>query len=110
MSEFEREHEDEVEADDLGDEVDLEAVVELDETEAPARIANIVAADSGWRAVYGGESEWEERELSRVVAWALVDEPDGERSVVGLVVDPLDPTRIVPAAEGGAFTRYGYSG
>jgi hypothetical protein len=69
-------------------------------------IAQLVSAESGWRAVFaepdGSES------LSRVVAWAARGD-----AVVGLIVDPAAPATIVPAAEasspsGGKFNRYRY--
>lgn len=69
-------------------------------------IEQLVAAESGWRAVFaepdGSES------LSRIVAWAASGE-----EVVGLIVDPATPARIVPAPEagspsGGKFNRYRY--
>jgi hypothetical protein len=69
-------------------------------------IKNLVSADSAWRAVFaepdGSES------LSRIVAWSL----NGDE-VVGMIVDPAAPARIVPAADagspsGGKFNRYRY--
>ena len=67
-------------------------------------IKQLAAAESGWRAVFaepdGSES------LSRIVGWAV----DGDE-VVGLIVDPAAPAKIVPAAgasspSGGRFNRY----
>jgi hypothetical protein len=79
------------------------------------KIISLVPAESGWRAIYtdidlDGE---ESRELTRIVAWALVEDDEGDRSVVGLVVDATDPTQIVPASDGASlstptFDRYGY--
>jgi hypothetical protein len=51
--------------------------------------------------------------LTRVVAWALVEEENGTRAVIGMVIDPTDPTRIVAAPDGASvaapkFDRYGY--
>jgi hypothetical protein len=69
----------------------------------------LVPAEVGWKAVFtepdGSES------LSRIVAWASVDEGDGESSVVGLVIDPSVPSTVVAAPEavspdGGEFLRY----
>jgi hypothetical protein len=69
-------------------------------------IQHLVSAESGWRAVFaepdGSES------MSRVVGWAVQGE-----AVVGLIVDPGAPSRIVAAAEasspsGGKFSRYRY--
>ena len=76
-------------------------------------IVTIIPADAGWRAIYGGQGGSEESGLSRVVAWALVEGDDGERRVVGLVVDPQDRASIVTAtgtesAHAGTLTGYGY--
>jgi hypothetical protein len=76
-------------------------------------ILTIIPADSGWRAIYGGGSSGEESGLSRVVAWALVEDDSGGRRVVGLVVDPQNRSSIVTAtgtesAAAGALTGYGY--
>ena len=82
---------------------------------APAgeRIVNVIPADAGWRAIYGGQAGGEESGLSRVLAWALVEDDTGERRVVGLVVDPQDRASIVTAngtesAQAGTLTGYGY--
>jgi hypothetical protein len=77
------------------------------------KLVSIIPADSGWRAIYGGQGGSEESGLSRVVAWALVEDPAGDRKVVGLVVDPQDRSRIVPATEtestqAGMLTGYGF--
>ena len=78
------------------------------------KIVTVISADSGWRAIYGGgQSSGEESGLSRVVAWALVEDDAGDRRVVGLVVDPQDRTNIVTAtgtesAQAGTLTGYGY--
>lgn len=76
------------------------------------KIVNIVPADAGWRAIYGGSSG-EESGLSRVVAWALVEDDSGKTKVVGLVVDPQNRSNIVTAtgsesAQAGTLTGYGY--
>jgi hypothetical protein len=73
-------------------------------------IKNLIPAGDGWRALFGHGSA---AARSRVVSWAIVSGEDGDQ-VVGLVVDPNDPSRIVPAPgatdpEAGAFTRYGYA-
>ena len=69
-------------------------------------IEQLVSAESGWRAVFaepdGSES------LSRILGWAVHEE-----DVVGLIVDPAAPARIVPAPDssspsGGKFNRYRY--
>lgn len=75
-------------------------------------IVTIIPADAGWRAIYGGQGS-EESGLSRVVAWALVEDGAGGRRVVGMVVDPQDRTNIVTATssestQSGALTGYGY--
>jgi hypothetical protein len=76
-------------------------------------ILAIITADSGWRAIYGGGSVGDESGLSRVVAWALVEDDTGDRHVVGLVVDPQNRSSIVTAtgtesAAAGTLTGYGY--
>jgi hypothetical protein len=78
-----------------------------------AKILQIVPADSGWRAVYGHSEDPEGSELSRVVAWALVEDDEGKREVVGLVVDPIEATKVVPATDAisvgaGELQRYGF--
>ena len=79
------------------------------------KIISLVPAEAGWRAIYTGDDEdgTESRELTRIVAWALVEDDDGDRTVVGLVVDATDPSQIVPALDGASlstpmFDRYGY--
>ena len=76
-------------------------------------IVTIITADAGWRAMYGGQSGGEESGLSRVVAWALVEDGSGDRRVVGMVVDPQNRSSIVTAtssesAQAGMLTGYGY--
>jgi len=72
------------------------------------RIEELVQAEPGWKAMFrepdGGESQ------SRVLGWAVArgDEND---ELVGVIVDPTDPSRIVVASEavspeGGSFDRY----
>ncbi len=80
---------------------------------ADERIVTIIPADSGWRAIYGGQSTAEESGLSRVVAWALVENDAGDRRVVGMVIDPQNRSSIVPvdgteSAHAGTLTGYGY--
>jgi hypothetical protein len=77
------------------------------------RIVSLVPAEAGWRALYRGEYE-EDAESARVVAWALVETADGSQDLVGMVVAPDEPTRIVPAPEGASatapeFDRYGFN-
>jgi hypothetical protein len=76
------------------------------------KIVTVITADSGWRAIYGNQGG-EDSGLSRVVAWALVENDAGERQVVGMVVDPQDRSSIVTAtgtesAQAGTLTGYGY--
>lgn len=74
------------------------------------QIDQLVPAEPGWKAVFkepdGGES------LSRILGWAALGGQD-EIELVGIIVDPGEPSRIVSAAEakspgGGSFTRYRY--
>jgi hypothetical protein len=74
------------------------------------KIVNLIPAGEGWRALFGSGSE---AARSRVVGWAVVSGDAGER-VVGMIVDPNDPGRIVPAPEAmdpesGSFSRYGFA-
>jgi hypothetical protein len=71
-------------------------------------ITQLAPAEIGWKAVFtepdGSES------LSRIVAWALAGDEAGAE-VLGLIVDPASPSRIVSAVDaaspaGGEFTRY----
>jgi hypothetical protein len=78
----------------------------------PDRIVSLVPAEPGWLALYRGEYE-EDAESARVVAWALVESGDGTRALVGMVVAPDEPTKIVAAPEGASalapeFDRYGF--
>jgi hypothetical protein len=86
----------------------------LSSTAVPERIVSLVPAEAGWQALYRGEYE-EDTESARVVAWALVENDEGEQRVVGLVVHPDEPTRVVPAPDGASaiapeFDRYGFRG
>jgi hypothetical protein len=77
------------------------------------KIVTIVPADAGWRAIYGGQTGGEESGLSRIVAWALVEDASGDRRVVGMVIDPQNRANIVSAsgsesAQAGTLTGYGY--
>ncbi len=76
-------------------------------------IVTIVPADAGWRAIYGGQAGGDDSGLSRVVAWALVEDDSGRRKIVGMVVDPQNRSNIVTAtgsesAQAGTLTGYGY--
>ncbi len=75
------------------------------------KIQQLVAAEPGWKAVFddpdGATSQ------SRIVGWALAGSANA-LEIVGLVVDPVQPTRVLPAPEatsleGGTFARYGFS-
>ena len=75
------------------------------------QIVTIIPADAGWRAIYG-QNAGEDSALSRIVAWALVEDGRGRR-VVGMVVHPKDRARIVPAEgtespHAGTLTGYGF--
>jgi hypothetical protein len=75
------------------------------------QIVTIIPADAGWRAIYG-QSAGEDSALSRIVAWALVEDDEGRR-VVGLVVHPKDRSKIVPAEgtespHAGTLSGYGF--
>ena len=72
------------------------------------QIEQLVPAEPGWKAVFkesdGGESQ------SRILGWAVASGDDASE-LVGVVVDPSDPSRIIPAPdamspEGGEFLRY----
>ena len=74
------------------------------------RIEQLVPAEPGWKAVFkepdGGES------LSRILGWAGLGGED-EPELVGIIVDPGEPSRIVSAVAavspgGGSFARYRY--
>ena len=80
---------------------------------AGEKIVTIIPADAGWRAIYGGQGSGEESGLSRLVAWALVEDDGGGRRVVGMVVDPQNRSNIVTAtssesAQAGNLTGYGF--
>ena len=73
-------------------------------------IDQLVPAEPGWKAVFkepdGGES------MSRILAWAAIGGQE-ELELVGVIVDPGNPARIVSAAAstspgGGSFARYRY--
>jgi len=75
-------------------------------------IVSLIPAETGWRALYEGEFE-EDSEMTRVVAWALMEDAEGQRRVEGLVVDPTESTNIVLAPDGVGlvatrFERYGF--
>ena len=72
----------------------------------------MISAEAGWRALF--ESDGLETGRSRVVGWASID-IDGASRLVGIIVDPNDPRKLVPADEvvddeGGSLARYGFIG
>ena len=76
------------------------------------RIVSLIAAETGWRALYGSEYA-SDAESARIVAWALLEDAEGVQRVVGMVVAGADPTSLVPAPEAGSelvprFERYGF--
>lgn len=71
------------------------------------RVEQLTSAEPGWKAVFkepdGSES------MSRILGWAVLAGEEGE--VAGMIVDPDEPSRIVPASSatspgGGSFARY----
>ena len=74
-------------------------------------IQQFISAEPGWRALF--EEPDGEITRSRVVGWAVVA-TGKEIDVVGMIVDPVQPSRLVAAPDatspgGGSFSRYGYS-
>jgi hypothetical protein len=71
----------------------------------------MIAAEAGWRALFAVDGE--EVGRSRVIGWGSFAGKDGPE-IVGIIVDPNDPTRLVPASEvtdpsGGELLRYAFS-
>ncbi len=71
----------------------------------------MIAAEPGWKALFGKAGE--EVGRSRILGWAGVQRSE-RVEVVGVIVDPNDPTRIVSAADvidpgGGQLMRYGFA-
>lgn len=76
------------------------------------RIVALIAAETGWRAIYGSEYD-SDAESARIVAWALLEDGEGAQRVVGMVVGGADPTTLVPAPDAASelapsFERYGF--
>jgi hypothetical protein len=76
------------------------------------RIVSLIPAETGWRAFYSGETDYEP-EIARVVAWALLEDHQGAQRMVGMVVSGDDPTELVPAPDAVSetaptFDRYGF--
>ena len=74
-------------------------------------VQQLIPAEAGWKALF--EEPTEEITRSRILGWALVQ--NGEAvEIVGMIVDPLEPSRIIPAPGssspgGGGFSRYAFS-
>lgn len=73
-------------------------------------IKSLIPAAEGWRALFGHGSA---AQRSRIIGWAVISGTEGDE-IVGMVIDPNDPAKIIPAAqavdpETGSFTRYGYA-
>jgi hypothetical protein len=71
---------------------------------------HLVPVEAGWRAVFGID---EEPTLSRVIAWAVMEKDDGSEELVGMIADPNDRAKLIPApqavsVDGVPFARYGY--
>jgi len=72
-------------------------------------IGQLTSAEPGWKAVFN-EPDGSET-ISRILGWAVVSEEGVDDEVVGVIVDPIEPSRIVRAHEavspdGGTFLRY----
>jgi hypothetical protein len=70
----------------------------------------MISAEPGWKALWAVDGE--EVGRSRVLGWAGIAEADRTR-LVGIIVDPNDPTRLVAAdtttdTSGGELMRYGF--
>jgi hypothetical protein len=75
-------------------------------------IQHLVPAESGWNAVF--EEPTEEVTRSRIVCWAVAKSGSAVE-VVGMIVDPAEPSKVIPAPGssspgGGAFSRYRFYG
>ncbi len=75
------------------------------------KIVWMIPAEPNWKALYGREGA--EFARSRVIGWAAVGTA-AKQEIVGIVVDPADPKRLVPAPDvvdpsGGELMRYGYA-
>lgn len=56
--------------------------------DGPAKILQIIPAD-GWRAIYGAESATDPEQFTvELACLALIESPDGLRSVAGVDLDP----------------------
>lgn len=74
-------------------------------------ISWMISAEPGWRALFAVDGE--EVGRSRVIGWGSVEGKDGPE-LVGIIIDPSDPTRLAPASEvtdpsGGELIRYAFS-
>ena len=71
----------------------------------------MIPAEPGWRALFAVDGE--EVGRSRVIGWGSVEGAQGPE-LVGIIIDPNDPTRLVPASavtdpSGGELLRYAFS-
>jgi hypothetical protein len=74
-----------------------------------------VAAAPGWGALFDQpDAPFDEPRLVTLAAWALVEEPDGRRRLVGLVQSParpdMQPGTFGIADESGGFAGYSHGG
>ena len=72
------------------------------------QIEQLIPAETGWKAVFAEPDGVES--ISRILGWAVRQGDDGGE-LVGLIVDPGQPSQIVAAVEasspdGGTFSRY----
>jgi hypothetical protein len=79
-----------------------------------ATYSAIVSAESGWRALFA-DADGVETGRSRVVAWVSIEDGAGGTRISGIIADPNDPRKLVPADEatdedGGSLQRYGFVG
>jgi len=80
----------------------------------PRKIISIAAAP-GWVAELSSEDPtWEEVRRVTLAGWAVMEDDDGQREVVGLVLQPrtdLEPTgRVSPVDEVTGFAGYAFTG
>jgi hypothetical protein len=79
----------------------------------PRRIVDIASA-AGWRAQLSTGDPGEPERVVTLVGWALVENDDGTRAVIGLVLRPIGedaPTgQVMLADEALGFTCYSFGG
>jgi hypothetical protein len=71
----------------------------------------MIAAEPGWKALFH-DDDGDEVGRSRVIGWGSFRRGNSTK-IVGIIVDPNDPTQLIPATEasdpyGGEFSRYGF--